>query len=158
MVAKTKLEIASSVLGSLSSIIGTQTEVGKAAAVAQATIDTYAAANAAYSSMAGIPVVGPGLGAAAAAAAVLSGIANVKNILSTSTDGTNASSVISGGNNPSVTPNVSMDSLIPINYTKELMTDTETTEMNKGNRVYVVESDISDTQRNVEVKESNSSF
>lgn len=43
----------------------------------QALIDTYAAANASYKAMAGIPVIGPFLGAAAAAAAVVSGLANV---------------------------------------------------------------------------------
>jgi hypothetical protein len=52
----------------------------KAMAVAQAIADTYKAANAAYSAMAGIPVVGPGLGAAAAAAAVATGLARVAKI------------------------------------------------------------------------------
>lgn len=56
--------------------------IGKAAAVASATIDTYRAANAAYAAMAGIPVVGPGLGAVAAGAAIASGLVNVSNILS----------------------------------------------------------------------------
>lgn len=55
-------------------------EVGKAAAIAQATIDTYKAANAAYSAMAGIPVIGPALGAAAAAAAIVAGLNNVAQI------------------------------------------------------------------------------
>jgi hypothetical protein len=52
----------------------------KAMAIAQAIADTYKAANAAYSAMAGIPVVGPGLGAAAAAAAVATGLARVAKI------------------------------------------------------------------------------
>ena len=46
----------------------------------QVVIDTYAAANAAYKAMAGIPVVGPALGIAAAAAAIASGLANVQQI------------------------------------------------------------------------------
>ena len=54
--------------------------------------------------------------------------------------------------------NPSLPDMIPINYTRSLMTDTETAELNKGNRVYVVESDITDTQDNVKVKESNSNF
>ena len=49
----------------------------KAVAITQAIIDTYKSANAAYSAMAGIPVVGPALGVAAAGAAVAAGIANV---------------------------------------------------------------------------------
>jgi len=47
---------------------------------AQALIDTYKAANSAYAAMAGIPIVGPGLGAIAAAAAIAAGMVNVKTI------------------------------------------------------------------------------
>ena len=77
----TKLKVASDFLGSFTDLVGKQSAIGKAAAIAKATIDTYQAANAAYASMAGIPVVGPALGAVAAAAAVASGIANVRNII-----------------------------------------------------------------------------
>lgn len=49
-------------------------------AIAQAMVDTYASATAAYKAMAGIPVVGPGLAIAAAAAAVSAGMANVHTI------------------------------------------------------------------------------
>lgn len=55
----------------------------KPIAIAQATWDTYNAANAAYKSMAGIPVVGPGLGIAAAATAIGAGLANVNSIIKT---------------------------------------------------------------------------
>jgi len=54
--------------------------VGKAAAIATATIDTYKSANEAYAAMAGIPVVGPYLAGIAAAAAVVAGLENVANI------------------------------------------------------------------------------
>ncbi|MCX8665986.1 tape measure protein, partial [Gilliamella sp. B2887] len=56
--------------------------IGKAAAISQAIINTYQSATAAYASMAGIPYVGPALGAAAAAAAIAAGIANVQQIRS----------------------------------------------------------------------------
>ncbi|QDP50118.1 MAG: putative minor tail protein [Prokaryotic dsDNA virus sp.] len=46
----------------------------------QATMDAIASANAAYKAMAGIPIVGPALGIAAAAAALGAGYANVKAI------------------------------------------------------------------------------
>jgi len=52
----------------------------KATALAQTIIDTYAAAQAAYKAMAGIPVVGPALGVAAAAAAIAAGMARVSAI------------------------------------------------------------------------------
>ncbi|MFL9836957.1 hypothetical protein ABS768_05565 [Flavobacterium sp. ST-75] len=80
-----KLGLASSTFGNLSTILGKESKAGKAMAIAQATIDTYQSAVAAYSSMAKIPIVGPALGAAAAGAAVAAGLANVKKIKSTKT-------------------------------------------------------------------------
>ena len=68
-------------LGQLSAIVGQDTIAGKAFAIAKATIDTYQSAVAAYKSLAGIPIIGPALGAIAAAAAVASGIATVKKIV-----------------------------------------------------------------------------
>ena len=71
----------SNALGQLASIVGQDTIAGKAFAIAKATIDTYQSAVAAYKSLAGIPIIGPALGAIAAAAAVASGIATVKKIV-----------------------------------------------------------------------------
>ena len=87
-----------------------------------------------------------------AAGIATSGAIQIDNIKKQKFDG--SGSVGSVG----VTPNVSTVGNIPIQYTKELLTDTETAEMNKGNRIYVVESDISETQNEVAVKEANSSF
>ena len=49
--------------------------------VAMATIETFKSATAAFSALAPIPIVGPALGIAAAAAAVVAGLANVRKIL-----------------------------------------------------------------------------
>lgn len=154
------MDIASSMFGSLSSILGEESKAGKAFAVAQATIDTYKAANSAYASMAGIPVVGPGLGAAAAAAAVLAGIANVKKILEVPDDGKETSSPSSSSvaSQSIVRPNISLSDTIPTQLTQNLMTDSELSELNKSTRVYVTETDISDTMNKVEVTENNASF
>lgn len=154
-----KLDIAKNTLSSLSTIIGEQTAVGKAAAIAATTIDTYQSATAAYKAMAGIPVVGPALGAAAAAAAVISGIANVKRILSVSKDGSNASTIVNTSSpTAAATPNINLADSLPIQYSRELLTDSETTNLNQAQKVYVLESDITSTQNKVEVAESNSSF
>lgn len=59
-------------------------EIGKKAAQAQTIVDTYSAAQAAFKSLAGIPVVGPALGAAAAGAAVVAGVARLNAINATS--------------------------------------------------------------------------
>ena len=61
--------------------------ISKAAAIAQTVIQTYQGAQSAYAAMASIPIVGPGLGIAAAAAAVMGGMARVANIRSQSMGG-----------------------------------------------------------------------
>lgn len=58
-------------------------KVWKAGAKAQALVDTYAAAIGAYKALAGIPIVGPALGAAAALAAARVGRANIRAINAT---------------------------------------------------------------------------
>ena len=78
-----RLSATSSALGQISGMFEKNTVAYKVTASAQALIDTYKAANAAFSSLAGIPVVGPALGAAAAAAAVVAGIKQVQAINST---------------------------------------------------------------------------
>jgi len=77
-----KLSLAGGFADNLATIAGEGTAIGKAAAIASTTISTYQGATAAFASLAGIPIVGPALGAAAAGAAVASGLANVKKILS----------------------------------------------------------------------------
>lgn len=66
---------------------GKQSAVFKAAAIAQTTIKTYEGATSAYASLAPIPIVGPALGIAAAAAAVSAGLANVRAIASQDVSG-----------------------------------------------------------------------
>jgi hypothetical protein len=65
--------------GSLASLFGEQTSLGRAAAVAQATINTYLGATAAFAQTPGGIVIK----SIAAAGAVVSGLASVKKILST---------------------------------------------------------------------------
>jgi len=69
-----------------------QFEIGKAAAIGGAVVDTFKAATGAYAALAGIPFVGPALGAAAATAATLAGIANVNAIKAQSFGGSGAPS------------------------------------------------------------------
>lgn len=76
-----KLDIAGQVAGAIANIAGKESALGKAAAIAETGINTYKAATAAYGALAGIPVVGPALGIAAAALAVGSGLANVAKIV-----------------------------------------------------------------------------
>ena len=73
-----RLSLTANVLGQAANLLGKQTAAGKALAVAQATIDTYQSAVAAYKSLVGIPVVGPALATAAAGVAIAAGFKNIK--------------------------------------------------------------------------------
>lgn len=80
---KEKGKIIADGFNNMAAVLGEQTAAGKAAAIAAATISTYQSAQDSYKSLAGIPIIGPVLGAAAAAAAIVSGIGQVKKITST---------------------------------------------------------------------------
>ena len=95
------LSAGSQVLGSIVSLVGEGTAVGKAAAIAQTTIDTYGSATAAYKSVVGIPVVGPALAPIAAGVAVAAGLANIKKIVSTKTPGNKSAGAPAGVQVPS---------------------------------------------------------
>ena len=70
-------------LDTAAELLGKDTIAGKAAAIASTTIRTYESAQKAYTSLAGIPIVGPALAAVAAGIAVAGGIMNVRKIVST---------------------------------------------------------------------------
>ena len=100
------LAAGSQVLGGIIDIVGEGSAVGKAAAIAQTTIDTYGSATAAYKSVVGIPVVGPALAPVAAGVAVAAGLMSIKKIVSTKTPGNK-----SGGS----APNISVPTAPPVN-------------------------------------------
>ena len=92
-----KVATAQNALANVANNLGKETAAGKAAAVASTLISTYQGAQDSYKSLAGIPVVGPALGIAAAAAAVAGGLQTVKSIQSTKTPQT--AGIASGGAN-----------------------------------------------------------
>lgn len=86
-------------------------------------------------------------------------IANIKKQTYEGANTTSTPNVDTGAmSRASAVPNVNISDYVPINYTKNLMTDSETTELNKGNKVYVVENEITDVQNKVSVTQSNSNF
>lgn len=135
-------------------------KIQKAVATANAIIDTYKAATGAYASLSGIPVVGPALGAIAAAAAVTAGLLNVKKIQSQKFDsGGNSSGDGGAGSSAASVPNVGggiASSALPTSVTPQVPTGvTLFGQNNNANNLgttpspiqaYVVESQISDTQ------------
>ena len=128
-------------------IWGEESKATKGFMAAQAVFSALNAANGAYSAMASIPYVGPVLGAIAAASALASGYANVRMIYKTDESGKNINTS---------TPNTVQTA--PVSYTKELLGDKEKEMINQPIKCYVTESDITNTQNRVKVKETNSSF
>lgn len=79
------LEATSATLGQVADLFGRESAAGKAAAIAQATIDTYLSAQKAYTSTIGIPIVGPILAPISAGVAIAAGIKNIKAITAVKT-------------------------------------------------------------------------
>jgi hypothetical protein len=80
-------------------------EAGKAAAIGETIIQTYKAAQGAYAAFSSIPYIGPALGAAAAVAATVAGMARVNAIRSQQFGSRTAGSTIPGGTTPTVPVN-----------------------------------------------------
>jgi hypothetical protein len=97
--------------------------------------------------------VGPYLAPIAAAGAIASGIANVMTIKQQQFEGGVSSSISSA----SVSAPAAL-STPPIEYTRNLLGNKETDELNKPMKVYVLESDITNAQNKVKVTENNASF
>lgn len=127
-------------------------KVYKALATTQAIIDTISSAQGAYKAMVGIPFVGPILAPIAAAAAVVAGIANVKAIQNEQLPSSGGSGSDAGTTAPAAL------NTAPVEYTRNLLGNKETDELNQPVKCYVVESDITNAQTKVAVTESNASF
>lgn len=159
------MSAASNILGSIAQLAEEGSAIGKAAAVGQATMDTYKSAVAAYA--AGSSVGGPAglvLGPVAAGLAVAAGVLNVKKILSTKTPG--GKSAGGGGGIPtpsaSAAPSVNTQTLFS---TQEGLQGAETEQVGAGAgvrqqdntvRAYVTETDISDKQNIAQILKSRS--
>ena len=142
-------------LGGLSDLVGKETAAGKAFAVAQATIDTYLSAQKAYQSMVGIPVAGPALAAVAAGVAIAGGIANVRKIVSTKVPGGGGGGVSApsiSASAPAVTSGVPTVGNSPVTALGQVMNNQPPL------RAYVVESEVTGTQKRVADIERRAGF
>tara|TARA_B100001250_G_C19805616_1_gene793159 strand:- start:1661 stop:3253 length:1593 start_codon:yes stop_codon:yes gene_type:complete len=142
-----KSQIMAQGLNNLATVLGKESAAGKAAAIAGTLITTYQSAQDSYKSLAGIPVVGPALGAAAAAAAVVAGMANVKAIKGTPLP------TIAGVSAPSVSaPSSASQAPAPpafnvVGATPESqLASTISSSQQKPVRAFVVSSDVSTQQ------------
>ena len=137
------LEATASTLGNISKLFGEQTKVGKAAAIAEATISTYLSAQKAYDSTIGVPFVGPVLAPIAAGVAIAAGLKNIKAIASVKTPngggdggGGNLPTAASGGG--AISPNFNVVGNSGINQLAQLQ-QTPT-------KAYVVSGDVTTAQ------------
>ena len=141
-----KLDMAGGALNDMATIMGKESAAGKAAAAAAATISTFSSATKAYDSMAAIPVVGPALGAVAAGAAVVAGMANVKKILSTKTPagggGSPSLGVTASATPASQPPDFNIVGANSQNQLAETIAGTQ----NKPVKAYVVSNEVSSAQ------------
>jgi hypothetical protein len=140
---KQMYQATSNILGTLSGLVGAQTEEGKMLAVAQATINTYLGASEAFTGSLKIDPSGI-LGSVLAGAAVLTGLANVKNILSVQVPSKNGGG--GGGATPAAPRIPQSISGTMLNQNKPITT---TSVGGTVGKVIVVETDITNTQDKV---------
>lgn len=152
------LSSASQIISALQEGIDTETKEGfeknKKMQIANATIQMLTGIVNAISSSMALPQPWGAIQAAinAATVATVGGI-QIANIKKQTFDGGGSGSV-----STSVSPSLSLSDSMPIQYTRELVGDTEMSNMQQEQRVYVLESDITNTQNKVSVAENNSSF
>ncbi len=143
MSSEQQLGIASSTAGDMATILGEETAAGKAFAITQATIDTFASAQSSFKSMSGIPVIGPALGGIAAAAAVAAGLANVKAIAGAGGGG--------GGGGGGSAPSVPALPQIPAHQMMSGAFELSGGQEPEPLQAYVVSDDITDSQNSLEI-------
>lgn len=149
------LEMTQAALQVATQVLGQQSALGKAAAIAMATIDTYKSASAVFSGMVStIPgPVGIALGVAGAAAAIVAGIARVRQITQVKIPGGGAAASSPTDTSAPAMPTVQTDT-----GTMVQQLDQVNTNLNQPQRVQVVESDITNTQQKVQKVEAQASF
>lgn len=152
----TALSSASAIIGALQDGIDTTTKEGfernKKMQIANATIQMLVGIT---SALAGAFTTKSGpwdiaLAAIQAATIATTGGIQIANIKKQTFDG--------GGSSTSVTPTLGMSDNLPVSYTRNLMGDMETDTMNAAQRVYILESDIDESLRKVEVRDNNTNF
>jgi myosin heavy subunit len=137
-------------LGKVSNLLGKSTAAGKAAAIAEATINTIVASVKAFKANAEIPP-SPFVGIAAAAVATAAGIKQIqaiKNVQVPNIGGGSAS--IGGVNIPSLSATAPIRPTLPLTQTITQLPANTINQMGSANiRAYVVESDITSGQERI---------
>lgn len=114
----------------------------------------------AYKSMAGIPIIGPGLGAAAAAAALATGYLQIKQIKATTPESLADSS--SSSSSYPTTNTIDVNSLLNQDRESQDLNNDYLTELqgkkNERQKVYVLQSEIDETHDKMKTQVQQSTF
>lgn len=130
----------------------------KALRITAAVIDTIQGAVTAFASAQSLgPIAGPIIGGINAAAVTAMGIANIQKIKNTKIGDANAS-VDGGGTGRATASPAAYSAENPFNYTRQVTGASEVEELNRDQRVYILESDIQASNRRVEIREQETSF
>lgn len=130
----------------------------KALRITAAVIDTIQGAVTAFASAQELgPIAGPIIGGINAAAVTAMGIANINKIKNTKIGDANAS-VDGGGTGRATASPAAYSAENPFNYTRQVTGASEVEELNREQRVYILESDIQASNRRVEIREQETSF
>jgi hypothetical protein len=136
-------------------ILGEETAAGKAAAAAGALFSTYESATKSYNALAGIPVVGPALGVAAAGLAVTNGLANVKQILAVKVAGQSGGGSVGGAaGGAQSSPAFNLTGRSNVNQLQTGIDEQETSPV----RAFVVSQDVTSQQAADRATRSQASF
>ena len=151
-VAEANLDVASQAFGAIASIVGEGSAVGKAAAIAATTIDTYVAAQKAYTSqlIPGDPT-SPIRAAIAAGIAIAAGVANVAKIVATPTPTAGGGgNPVSGGPTAPAIPQFNPMAAVQSNTAGETapgaITASQSGSQSSVIRAYVVDSEVTSQQ------------
>jgi hypothetical protein len=148
--ANAKIQALNSVgqtMESLSDIIGKETAVGKAMAIASATIQTYSAAQDAYKRGMEVPFIGSVLGPVNAALAIAQGIMRVQKIAAVQVPGTSGSG---GAKMPSGQSSSAPSAPLPPQLQTTTLNQGQIQQMgNAAVRSFVLESDVSGNQERI---------
>lgn len=129
-------------------------EKAKKIQIFQTIIETLTSATKSYSSLAGIPVVGPVLGAAAAAAALAAGYARVRAIQSQQIEKPNIGGLSANSN----TTNAALNTNLIYQSANLQGQNQQTLNVLNNQKIFVSVTDINNVQNKVKVVENNSTF
>lgn len=149
----------SDLLGGFSELAGKNTGVGKALAVAEATINTYLAASQVFAAKSPAYIANPFLRFTTAALTIASGLKNVKSILSVKVPGGGGGA---GGSLPSggtpIPTQAPIASAVQVSQTQSIGTSSVNVTNQSAVKAFVVERDITDSQDRIAKIKSAATF